>query len=535
MMYRRVFFAIAFLSVFLVSSHGFAADVASLFSDHMVLQRDARVPIWGTGADGQRIRVSFAGQTVSTVCERGAWRLELEPLAASAEPRVLTIEIDGRRDIKINDVLVGEVWVGSGQSNMAGNLARYAAKDPELAKLASVESFSNMRLLRGGPKPTWTLANQGNVGAFSALCFPFGERLQRDLKVPVGLMVGAVGGTPSGYWIPEKHYKDSKICQAAIDAFAKTYDHDKAMKTYQKQLDNWERRVAKAKEEGTKPRGRKPVEPKGPGSSSRGGRIGGLYETYISSMAGYRIRGVLWDQGEGRSGVVGVDQYTMMKALIEAWRKEWGQDEMPFLFVQKPSGGGCAVSNSDPMTAQADPFVDSLPDVATLPVDVASGRESLDRFMYQRLMHDVDNGWMIPVCDLGSGIHPTNKWAYGNRAAAVALSKVYGMDVPAYGPMFRSCSQEDGKLILEFDYANSGLMVAHSETLQGFAVANKDGQWHWADAKLSTTDGRSTVTVWSADVPDPARVCYAFADRRAWANLFNKDGLPALAFIADVD
>lgn len=515
-------FCSALLAVVLFSSSTQAAvTLSSLFSDHMVLQRDATVPIWGEAEPGENITVTFANQKASTTTDaQGKWKVELKPLDASAEPRRLTVQT-GDQQISVKDVLVGDVWVGSGQSNMAGRVNSYAKNDATLAKLAEQAPFPGIRLMQGGPKPTWTPATQQTVAAFSALHFAFGERLHRELKVPVGLIVGAVGGTPSGYWIPPATFADSEKCKADVATFATTYNHEAAMKQYEARLAVWNKRVAEARAKGETVRGRKPGPPVEPGESSRGGKIGGLYERYIKSVVGYRIRGVLWDQGEARSGVVGVDQHTMMSELIRGWREAWGQRDFPFLFVQKPSGGGCAFSNDNPITRNGDSFVAGLPDITR----IGSGDQ---RFLYVRLMHDNTNAWMVPASDLGSGIHPTNKWGYGNRAAEVALSQVYQTGVQAYGPTYKSHDISGNQVVITFEHTGNGLTVAHSNQLQGFALAGEDGKWHWASAKI---DG-DRIIAWSDDVPAPTQVRYAWAQNRRWANLFNKDGLPALAFEA---
>ena len=213
----------------------------------------------------------------------------------------------------------------------------------------------------------------------------------------------------------------------------------------------------------------------------------------------------------------------MMSELIRGWREAWGQGDFPFLFVQKPSGGGCAFSNDDPITRNGDSFTAQLPNVDQL------GNSGDQRYLYVRLMRDNENAWMVPASDLGSGIHPTNKWGYGNRAAEVALSQVYQTGVQAYGPTYRSHQVDGGKVTVEFDHVGKGLTAAHNSDLQGFALASKDGKWHWAQAKI---DG-DTVIVSSKDVPQPTRIRYAYSAKRPWANLFNKDGLPALCFDAE--
>ncbi len=517
---HRLLLSIALL--FSLSAAAIAAppQPASLFSDHMVLQRDAAVPVWGTAEPSSEVRVQFSGQSVTTKAgDDGTWKLSLKPLKSSSTPAALTVSSDNKT-VTLKNVLVGDVWIGSGQSNMAGRASSYAKNDETLAALVKRGNFPTIRLMDGGPKPTWMETTSETIPRASALLFPFGERLQRELDVPIGLILGAVGGTPSGYWIPNETFVASEKCQASIAEFSKTFDAAKNQKLYEAQLAAWEKVVEKAKADGKKPRGRKPTPAVGPGGSLRGGQIGGLFDRYIRSAVGYRIKGVLWDQGEARSGVQGVDQYVMMSELIRGWRELWGQGDFPFLFVQKPSGGGNAFTNEDPITRNGEPF-SALPQAANL--DTMSGEQ---RFLYVRLMHDNPNAFMVPASDLGASIHPTNKWGYGNRAAEVALSEVYKTDVQAYGPMYRSHKVDDNKVIVSFDQIGKGLTIAHSDTLQGFAVAGKDGVWHWADARI---DG-DTVVVWSDKVPSPTQVRYAYAANRRWANLFNKDGLPATVF-----
>lgn len=509
------------LGALLASPTSAAITLPSFFGDQMVLQRDAAVPIWGMAQAGNPVKVSFAGKTVTTQADgKGNWRVELPPMAASDQPASLTVR-SANDEAEIHDVLVGDVWVGSGQSNMAGRVASYAKNDPSLAALVQKAPFVNIRLMQGGPKPTWSQADEQTVSAFSAIHFAFGERLQQELDVPIGLIVGAVGGTPSGSWIPPSTYAGSDKCKAAVNEFAKTYDHDRAIRLYETKLSKWQQATDAAKSENRKGRGRKPSPPAKPGQSSRGGKIGGLYERFIQPVAGYRIRGVLWDQGEARSGVVGVDQHTMMSELIRGWREAWGQGDFPFLFVQKPSGGGCAFASDNPITRDADAFVSDLPEITRL----GSGDQ---RYLYVRLMHDNANAWMVPASDLGSGIHPRNKWGYGNRAAEVALSQVYENGTQAYGPIYRSHQVKENKMTVEFSHVGKGLTTAHDDHLQGFAIAGDDGVWQWAEAQIKGDN----VVLWHNDVPKPTAVRYAFASKRAWANLFNEDGFPALTFEA---
>lgn len=509
-------------SLFVHSANGLEPD--SHFSDHMVLQRDMDVPVWGTAAPNSDVFVSFAGQKVNAKADaKGQWRAVLKPLQASSEGRVMTISGDGK-DLEIKNALIGDVWVGSGQSNMAGRVESYAKNDPTLAELVTKAPFPSIRLMNGGPKPTWQEATPETVPKASAILFAFGERLHRDLNVPIGLIVGAVGGTPSGMWIPAEILAESELCQAEIKVFAKTWDREKAQARLDVAVAAWEKQAAEAEAAGKKPRGRKPLPLVAPGGASRGGKSGGLFDRYIRSSVGYGIRGVLWDQGESGTGVVGLGQHATMTELIRGWRELWGQGDFPFLFVQKPSGYGNAFSNENPITREANEF-------SELPKTVSEARGGEGRFLYTRLMLDNENAWMVPAIDLGSSVHPINKWGYGNRAAEIAQQRVYKKaGVVGYGPIYKSHAVSGDKVTVTFSDTGEGLVTKHSDELQGFALAGDNGIWHWAIAKI---DGDDTVVMASEAVGEPTQVRFGYAQKRQWANLFNKAGLPALAFTTE--
>jgi sialate O-acetylesterase len=481
-------------------------------SDHMVLQRDFAAPIWGTAAPGEEISVSIAGQTKSTKADdKGNWRVKLDPLKVAEG---LTLTVKGKNAIEIKDVLVGEVWVGSGQSNMDMLAKSYTAGDPVLAK-AVTETYPKLRLLSKGRKG-WEEATPANNENFSALLFSFGFRLQQELKIPVGIMVGAVGGTPSGYWLTEEMYRSDAACQEQVKRFAATYDFEAANRKYDGDLAKWKEADELAKKENKKAPGQ-PRPPAKAGEST--GKIGNLYEAHIRPYVGYGIRGVLWDQGESGTAITGVDQYTLMGALIRGWRKEWGQGDFPFLYIQKPSGGGAAWDYEDAVTKDGGKFG---PPPAAVPGD-GSNRETHIRIA------SYPQTAMVISSDLGGGTHPTNKSGYGARAVRVALGFVYGEKVEFYGPVYESHKIEGGKVRLKFLHTGKGLAARHAEKLQGFAIAGEDKKFVWADAVI---DGDSVV-VSSASVPKPAAVRYAWAGSFPWANLFNKDGLPAQTFRTD--
>ncbi len=486
-------------------------------SDHMVLQRDAAAPIWGTAAPGEQVTVAFAGQTkTATADAKGKWMVKLDPLPVSAEPRTMTITSSiSHKPLTISDVLVGEVWLGSGQSNMDMHVPSYTNNDPALARAAEA-TYPKLRLLHKG-RAGWEEATPANIKQFSALLFAFGYQLQQKLDVPVGIMVGAVGGTPSGYWLTEEMLRSDAACQAQAAEFAKTYDLAAAQQKYEKDLAAWKPVAEKAKQEKKRgPRG--PTKPTKPGESA--GRIGNLYQAHVQPYAPYAIRGVLWDQGESGTAITGVDQFNLMGALIAGWRKEWGQD-FPFLYVQKHSGGGTAWDLGDPVTKNASKFSPQLP---REPGNI----DGLYRELHLKIQQHPKTA-MVTSTDLGSGTHPTNKNGYGARAVRVALGFVYGQPVEYSGPLYAAHKVEGGKIRISFTHVGQGLAARHSDKLQGFMVAGADKKFRWAEAQI---EGDSVV-VSCAAVPQPVAVRYAWSSNAPWANLFNKDGLPAQTFRTD--
>jgi sialate O-acetylesterase len=416
----------------------------------------------------------------------------------------------------LTDILVGEVWLGSGQSNMAGAAGSYEGRDEGMAQNLAAAPYPNLRVI--GSKTTgWQEGTQDNLRRFSALQFSFGVALQKELQVPVGLLVGAVGGTPSGNWLSAQAFASSQAIKDAI-ARAPAFDLDAANKKYEQDLAKWKKLEADAKKKGEKPRGRAPTKPVKTGECQRG-TIGCLYEQHIRAYIPFAIRGVLWDQGESGTAIQGVDQFTVMGALFAGWRKDWGQGDFPFLYVQKPSGLGCAWDKTDPVTRNAS---DCKPLPATVP-GIGGGREQFIRM----LKHS--NAFMVTASDLGSGVHPTNKSGYGARAARVALGAVYAKPVEIYGPVYQSHKVADGKVVISFTHVGKGLAFRGGEKLQGFAVAGADKKFVWADAAI---EGNAVVLSCAA-VRAPQFISYAWAGEHAWANLFNKDGLPALPFRTD--
>ena len=507
--------------------HG-AVQPNELFSDYAVLQQGMNVPVWGTAASGEEITVAFAGQKKSAKTGAdGKWMVRLDAMPANAEPRLLTISSVGK-SIAVSNVLVGEVWFGSGQSNMQQGSGGYEKGDAVLAKMIADAPYAALRL-RTGKK--WQVASPAAIRGFSALMFSFGQSLQHELNVPVGLIVSAVGGTPSGLWVSQEAFDGDSACKKAIANNASTHDYPVALQKYETDLENWNKADAAAKAKGEKgARGAPPTKPlrsgefghcvyyDGPPGTER---IGALYEFHVRDKAPYAIRGVLWDQGESGTGIEGVDQYTLMGALIRDWRKDWGQGDFPFIHIQKPNGGGPAWDTNDPVTARAEAFTNLPPQV---PV-AFPGRD-----LHIRIAN-YSNAFIVTTSDLrrDPAPHPANKSGYGARACRVALGAVYGKGVEYEGPLYQSYEIKGRQAIIRFTHVGHGLAFKGGDKLQGFAIAGADKKFVWGDAVIEG----DTVVVSSDKVPKPVAVRYAYANSHRWANLFNKDGLPALEFHTD--
>jgi sialate O-acetylesterase len=480
----------------------------------MVLQREMNVPVWGQAAPGTKVTVTFRNQEKTATADAdGKWTVRLDPMEAGG-PDKLVVNGDSTTGSKqagpvtFEDVLVGEVWVGSGQSNMAIGPGSFAKGDDVLAADMTNGPYSNLRIKTSGK---WQVADSSTIPRFSALMFCFGLRLQRELGVPVGLMVGAKGGSPASRWLSAEALKTDAVWQERIDKSAAKFEG--LQKEYEAEtLPEWEQAAADAKQQG-KP---SPPRPEPPVNSKE--KPGWYYSSAIKPLIPYGIRGVLWDQGESGTGVAGMGQYEVMGALIRGWRKDWGQD-FPFIYVQKPSGGGCAWDVSNSVNAKAQPF-------AALPAKVPSGGKGAETYI---MIMRYTNTAMVISSDLAPGTHPVNKSGYGQRAADVALGMVYGRAKEYYGPIYASHVIEGDKVRIRFTHVGQGLAFRPGDKPQGFALAGADGIYHWATAVIEG----DAVVVATPNVPQPVSVRYAWAAQWNWANLFNKDGLPAVPFRTD--
>lgn len=460
----------------------------ALFSDHMVIQRDMAAPVWGTAEPGQEVTVSIAGQTKKAVTgPDGKWQVKLDPLPAGG-PHELSIG-----QVALKNVLVGEVWVCSGQSNMEWSVRSSANPEAEIAgaNYPKIRLFTAPRRSIDTPQKdvngAWKPCSPETIAGFSAVAYFFGRELWKTLEVPVGLIHSSWGGTAAELWTRRGVLEADADFKGLLDAY------DKRREAHASALERHKEAAQKAKAEG-KPA---PKAPPGPGLAPSS-----LYNGMIAPLIPYAIRGAIWYQGE--SNASRARQYQkLFPAMIKNWREDWGQGDFPFLFVQ--------LANF--MARKPDPSESAWAEL----------REAQLRTL------SVPKTGMAVIVDIGDAkdIHPKNKQDVGRRLALAAQAVAYGRDVVSSGPIFDSMNVEGDRVRLTFKHVGGGL-VARGEKLTGFAIAGADKKFAWADAKI---DG-SHVIVWSDKVPQPAAVRYAWADNPE-CNLYNKEGLPASPFRTD--
>lgn len=471
----------------------------NLFTDNAVLQQGVPVPVWGAANDGEKVTVTFAGQKVETVAKDGQWKVTLRALKASATPQ--TMSITGENTIEIKNLLVGEVWVCGGQSNMQWGLQQTA----DAAKHIAAANDSQLRLFtvpRGGKEEpqrdvqgNWNECTSATVPGFTAVGYFFGRDLRQAEKVPVGLINSNVGGTPAEKWISRQALEANPQLRELIDGQQKAVtEYPAALERYKqnepKLLEEWKAACEKAKAAG-KPQPRKP---QAPASPARGGSTS-LYNAMIAPLQPFAIKGAIWYQGESNSGRA--KQYqTLFPAMIKSWRDAWGQGEFPFLFVQiAPHNGMC-------------------PEI----------REA-QLISWQKTPKTA----MAVITDYGEAgnIHPKYKEPVGARLALAARAIAYDEKIEYSGPVFESLKIDGNRAILQFTHVGQGLKAKGGE-LKGFTVASADKKFVDAKARIEG----DTVIVSSDTVAKPLAVRYGWVNVPD-VNLFNKNGLPATPFRTD--
>ena len=481
-------------------ARGAEIRMPSVFGDHMVLQRGRPVPVWGTASDVLSIEVEVAGVSArATPNAEGEWRVDLPPLAAGG-PHAMRVTA-GDETLVFEDVLVGEVWVCSGQSNMEWPLRDSDGGDAALAG-AHDEGLRLMRVAKRSSEErepdvsgAWSRCSASSAADFSGVAIFMGARLREALGVPVGLIQSAYGGSPAEAWTSrgtlESHESLRGIVEDADrrwDAFVRTT------------LEPWRKEAQSKRARGEDPG----TEPQGPFGWMNGYRPTGLYNAMLEPMAPFAVAGAVWYQGE--SNVGRHEQYReLLPAMIADWRDAFEHPEMPFGIVQLAN------------------FEDPYPNGGSWP----SLREA------QMLVADADpHAGLIVTIDRGNptDIHPRDKRAVGERLAGWALDSVYGEPSGWRGPVCTGMTIDGKTITLNFDTGGRGLTTRDGEPPNGFAIGSASGGWVWA--RTSRLEGDSVVLTvkWMTDA---AKVRYAWGNNPDWANLCDDEGLPARPFRTD--
>jgi sialate O-acetylesterase len=485
----------------------FAAEfrLGSPISDHMVLQREKPVAVWGWADPGESVTVAFAGQSKSvTVGAGGRWHLQLAPMKASAESRSLVVTGNAGHQVEVKDVLVGEVWLGSGQSNMAMTVQssnhfdteKAGAVYPLIRHYQETSTHSEKPEVEG--KGVWKVCAPETVGGFSAVLYFFGREIHREVGVPVGLVNTSVGGTPIESWVSAETQSSDPETKAIFDAKTQNhlaFDPVKAAEVYEKQVAEWKMAVEKAAAaKADLPR--KPVDPVAM-RKFKGGPAG-LYNGKVVNLAPYSLRGMLWYQGEANAGNPGIYE-KQLSQLVTSWRTLW-QEEVPFAWVQLPNYRNTG-SESWPRLRESMMKVLALPKTG-----------------------------MAITLDIGDSadIHPKNKQDVGKRLSFWALETVYGRKVAAgSGPLPAGSKVENSSLRIFLKHAD-GLKTRDGGEPRGFLIAGSDRVWKKAVGRIEGTE----VVVSSPEVAAPVAVRYAWAENPD-CNLVNGAGLPATSFRTD--
>jgi sialate O-acetylesterase len=472
----------------------------ALFSDNMVLQRDKPVAVWGWAADGERVTVSIGNQQATAETRSGKWLVYLPKLKAGGP---YTLNVRGSNELVRTNVLVGEVWICSGQSNMEWRMSQSfePAEDIRTSKNNRIRLFTVPKLKAGDPvediQSSWVPCEPSEVANFSAVAYYFGRDLQRELGVPVGLIHTSWGGSPAEVWMRHEALAENQLYQTEIlDPFPDQ------LKRHEAEIEKWEKEKAELEKEGEKiSRGR----PWGIWKPSE------LYNGMIAPLIPFAIRGAIWYQGESNAGRA--YQYrTLFPDMITNWRQDFGQGDFPFLLVQLAPWDRNKKRDLSEITRQPTES------------DWAELREA--QLLSTKVLPNVG---MAVITDVGDkdDIHPARKAPVGARLARAAKHVAYHAKGTHLSPTYSGMQVNGNKAIISFDNVGRGL-VAKDGDLTGFAIAGKDRKFVWANAVIED----NKVVVSHPSVPQPVAVRFGWADYPV-VNLFNKEGLPASPFRTD--
>lgn len=477
----------------------------AIFGDHMVLQQKQANPVWGWAVPGEKVTVEIHGQSHMTEADQqGHWKINLRPIPAGG-PYQMRIEGE-KSKFFLDDILVGEVWICSGQSNMA-----WALRNTNSAELATLTAdYPNIRLItvpRVGTQEAqddfqgeWTACSPESVPDFSAIGYFFGRRLHHAVDVPIGLIDNAWGGSAAEAWVRkdvlEKDEKYDELMAWWKDKEA-SYNFDALVEDWKREVADWESKTEAD---------RQPRRPRRPGDLMTGNhRPANIYNGVLHPTIGYGIKGVIWYQGE--SNASRAYQYRdLFPLMIQHWRDEWGQGDFPFYYVQ-------------------------LADFRAEPEEPGDSDWAELREAQTLTMDRLPNVGEAVIIDVGEGrdIHPRNKQTVADRLARWALAKDYHKDIQFTGPAYQTMKIEGNKIILTFDHVGQGLYAFDTREPQGFTISGENKKFVRAEAKIINS---TTMEVWSSDVENPVAIRYAWADNPV-CNMYNRDGLPMTPFRTD--
>lgn len=485
--------------------------LAPPFADGLVLQRDKPIPVWGHAEPGEKLTLSFLGQRrEATAGPDRRWIAILDPMPATTEPATLTVA--GKNSVVVRDVVVGEVWLCSGQSNMEWPVARAqdAAREIAAAGFPLIRHLTVERTVAAAPADRvattgWLAATPQNAGAFSAVAYFFARDLHQKLGVPIGIVHASWGGTPIEAWLspaalarePAFRVVGERWTQALAEFPTRQATYEQAAAEWPK-LESAARARGKTAHEAFLRQNPRPQPPPGPGHPWT---PAGLYNGMINPLVPFPFRGVLWYQGE--NNVERAAEYApLFRGLIEAWRLHFGQGEVPFFWVQLAG----FKYPWDRTGLQAAQLREAQAQALALP---ATG---------QAIAVDIGNP---------NDIHPANKQEVARRLALLARHRVYGQVGDDSGPVFAGFSRQGSALRVRFHHVAGGL-IAYHRPVQALELAGADRVFHPAQGRLE----RDTLLVSSPQVREPVAVRYAWRNAPD-ANLYNGAGLPAAPFRSD--
>lgn len=475
--------------------------LSNLFSNNMVLQRGILIPVWGEGRPGEKIMVSLGSNIAQTTADvKGKWMVKLKPMKAGGP---FLLKVAGENSIEYFNVLIGDVWICAGQSNMELPVRRSTNGEKEIAnanypqiRLLTVEHLANADSTRNTINGEWFICNPTNIVMFSAVAYFFGRTLEKELKVPVGLIDIGWNGTRIEAWTSREALKRLESGKKEVEAYERSAPQEdiNALKNYARKLKEYKEAVSK---------GNTAIEAPGIPRPARRvpSSVGSLYNYMLYPLVPYGIRGAIWYQGEAnaKSAENAIEYRKQLPNMIKNWRDDWGQGDFPFIFVQLPN-------------FQSDGFWPLM-------------RES----MLKTYLHDKNSGMAVTI-DIGhkTDIHPSNKQDVGYRLALQALDVAYKRrNFVSQGPIFKSMKIKHGAAILTFDHVGSELQGKNSQ-LKGFKIAGSNRQFYDANATIV----KDKVIVSSAAVKMPVAIRYGWEDYPE-CSLFNKEELPASPFRTD--